>query len=132
MPSPDREINKLGAPGRSKYPPPFSSRLTFEERARLEAEAGDMPLGAYIRARLLNGEAEPRRPRRRAPVKDDQALGRVLAQLGASRLSSNLNQLAHAVNIGTLPVAPETEQSLVEALRDELMRALGKVPGGPR
>ena len=28
--------------------PPFSLRLTFEERARLEELAGDMPLGAYI------------------------------------------------------------------------------------
>jgi len=32
-----------------KKTPPFSLRLTFEERARLEELAGDMPLGAYIR-----------------------------------------------------------------------------------
>ena len=33
----------------AKYPPPFSLRLTFEERARLEKEAAGMALGAYIR-----------------------------------------------------------------------------------
>lgn len=31
-----------------KYPPPFSLRLTFEERTRLEREAGAQSLGAYI------------------------------------------------------------------------------------
>lgn len=36
-----------------KYPPPFSIRLTFEERAQLDAQRGRMPLSAYIRERLL-------------------------------------------------------------------------------
>ena len=35
---------------------PFSLRLTFEERALLEQAAGDMPLGAYIRSKLFEGE----------------------------------------------------------------------------
>ncbi len=39
--------------GKRKTPPPFSLRLSFEERARLERDAGDMPLGAYIRERLF-------------------------------------------------------------------------------
>ncbi|MCE8511054.1 hypothetical protein KBY28_21655, partial [Ruegeria pomeroyi] len=70
-----------------------------------------------------------------SPVKDAEALGRVLGALGASRLSSNLNQLAKAVNTGSLPVTPETEADLVaaceevRALRDDLLRALGKSPG---
>lgn len=34
--------------------PPFSLRLTFEERAKLEKEAGSKPLGAYIRSKLFN------------------------------------------------------------------------------
>jgi hypothetical protein len=55
--------------------------------------------------------------------------------LGASRLSSNLNQLAKAVNTGSLPVSPEVEAELMEAcqevqeLRADLLRALGKMPG---
>jgi len=32
-----------------KYPPPFSLRLTYEERARLGAQRGDKPLSVYIR-----------------------------------------------------------------------------------
>lgn len=70
-----------------------------------------------------------------SPVWDAEALGRVLGALGQSRLSSNLNQLAKAVNTGSLPVTPETEADLVAACRDVaamrslLMRALGIAPG---
>lgn len=45
-----------------------------------------------------------------------------------------MNQLAKAVNTGSLPVTPETEAEIKEAcreiseMRDELMAALGKTP----
>jgi len=39
-----------------------------------------------------------------SPVKGKEALGRVMGVLGALRLSANLNQLAKAVNTGSLPV----------------------------
>jgi hypothetical protein len=62
----------------------------------------------------------------------------VLGALGKSRLAGNLNQLAKAVNTGSLPATPETEAELKEAcreisaLRADLLRALGKLPGdGP-
>lgn len=119
---------------------PFCLRLTFEERTRLEDEAGNMAIGAYIRLKLFGTppatpdgrppEKPPRRPRQ--PIKDDIALGRVAGLLGQSRLSQNLNQLAHAVNSGSLPVTPETETALQSAcadvarMRHELLRALGK------
>jgi hypothetical protein len=51
--------------------------------------------------------------------------------LGRSRLSQNLNQIAHAVNIGVLPVTPETEEDLraslqaVQEMRSLLLRSLG-------
>lgn len=114
-----------------KAPPPFSIRFTFEERARLEQAAGDMPLGAYIREKLFEGELAPRRTRGRSPVKDHGELARVLAALGASRLASNLNQIARAAHIGALPVTPELAEELEEASRDirkmreGLMKALG-------
>jgi hypothetical protein len=117
------------------YPPPFSIRFTFEERARLDAERGQKALAAHIREALFGEEASPRKKPGNSPVKDAEALGRVLGALGASRLSSNLNQLAKAVNTGSLPVSPETEADLVtaceevRALRDDLLRALGKSPG---
>ena len=115
----------------SKYPPPFSLRLTFEERSKLDRDAAGMSLGAYIRERILGDDVAPRKTRGRFPVKDHQALGRVLGQLGNSHLSNNVNQLAKAVNTGSLPVSPETERDLREAcaaiqtMREELLRALG-------
>ena len=104
---------------------PFSVRLTFDERRRLEVLAAGMPLGAYIRARLLEGTARPRRTRGRFPVKDHAALARLLAGLGASRLASNLNQLARAAHAGALPVSPAVEAALRDACRDiAAMKAL--------
>lgn len=120
----------------TKYPPPFSLRLSFDERAQLEREAAGKALGAFIREKLFGENATPRRSSGKLPVKDHEALGRVLGALGSSRLASNLNQLAKAVNSGSLPVTPDSEKELREAcaaviaMRDELMRALGKGPGG--
>lgn len=117
------------------YPPPFSIRFTFEERARLDVKRGRKALAAHIREALFGEDATPRKKPGNSPVKDAEALGRVLGALGASRLSSNLNQLAKAVNTGSLPVTPETEADLVaaceevRAIRDDLLRALGKSSG---
>jgi len=119
----------------AKALPPFSLRLTDEERARLEREAGDRPLGAYIRMRLLAEESVPRRQRRRRPVEDHAALAQVLAALGRSHLASNFNQLAKAANSGSLPVTPDTEAALRQAcadvatMRTALLRALGLEAG---
>ncbi|MCF3932873.1 hypothetical protein L1787_05520 [Acuticoccus sp. M5D2P5] len=134
------DFNRLASKteGKGKYPAPFSLRLTHEERARLLADAGRKPVGAYIRDRLFGDEASPRKRRGASPVKDHESLGRVLGALGQSRLSANLNQLARAVHTGSLPVTPETEADLKQACRDvaamraDLLRALGKMPGdGP-
>ena len=62
-------------------PAPFSLRLTFEERARLEAAANGVPLGAYIKAMLFDGDLSKVRRRNTNPVEDHQALARVLAAL---------------------------------------------------
>lgn len=113
-----------------RRPSPFSLRLSHEERARLEARAGDLALGRYIRMRLLD-ETGGHGLKAVAKVQDQAALARVLAQLGASRLSSNLNQLARAANAGALPVTPEIEAALqaacaeVRAMRADLLQALG-------
>lgn len=117
------------------YPSPFSLRLTYEERARLDAERGDKSLAAYIREPLFGIDAAPRRKRGNSPVQDKEALGRMAGALGQSRLSQNMNQLAKAVNTGSLPVTPETEAEIKEACRDisemraALLAALGKAPG---
>ena len=78
-----------------------------------------------------NGPIIKKQARGQYRVKDYKALAEVLAKLGASRLSSNLNQLAKAANSGSLPVTPETENALQAACRDIravkrlLMTALG-------
>jgi len=100
--------------GRKPYDPPFSLRLSFEERARLNVLAEGEPLGTYIRDRLL--DAAPKR--KKLSVNDRNALLRVLGILGQSRIANNLNQLAKAANTGSLPVTPETESALIEAARD--------------
>ena len=112
----------------------FTLRLTDDEKRLLTERAGEVPLGIYIRGLIL--EADVRQKRRSAPLKDNTALARVLALLGQSRLSSNLNQLAKAVNIGALPVTPETEGEIVSAcaavsaMRADLLAALGLPEGG--
>jgi hypothetical protein len=110
----------------SKRPAPFSLRLTFEQRARLEAEAVGMSLSAYVLSRLFDPDNPPPRRRGKHPVKDHQALAQVLGLLGQSRLSSNLNQLARSANTGSLPVTPDTEAALQSAATDvqEIRRLL--------
>ena len=121
---------------RKKRPSPFCIRLSEEQRIRLSEEAGDIPLGAYIKAKAL-GEPALRKRRTGLPVEDKAALAKSLALLGKSRLASNLNQLAHAANIGALPITPETEAHLraslddVREIRHLLMMALGMKPGAP-
>ncbi len=101
-----------------KRPAPFSLRLTFEQRARLKAEAGDMSLSSYILSRLSNPTNPPPRRRGKAPVKDHRALAQVLGLPGQSRLSANVNQLARSANSGSLPVTPDTEAALMSAVAD--------------
>ncbi len=118
----------------NKRPAPFSLRLTFEERRKLEQQAAGMPIAAYVKQQVFGPGAVARSPRGKAPVKDHQVLAQLLAQLGASRMANNLNQLARAANRGSLPVNEETERYLqracedVAAMRWMLMKGLGMKP----
>ena len=116
---------------------PFSIRLTDAERDALSARAGRTPLGTFIKAAVLSGNLTPPRRRPVRPITDHVAIARVLAALGDSRLSSNLNQLAKAVHLGTLPVTEETEAELIAAcadiaaIRRDLLEALGLARSEP-
>ena len=130
----EREFDAACAGQRKPRTRPFCIRLTDEEKDLLSDRAGKLPLGVYVRGLILaSDEQAPRRRYRkpRTPVKDHEALARVLSALGQSRIANNLNQLAKAVNIGVLPVSPETEQdigeacSAVRAMREALIVALG-------
>lgn len=110
---------------------PFSIRLTEEERRHLQERAGRRPLATYVRDLVLARASKAPRQRVASTIKDMEALARVLAALGQSRIANNLNQLAKAVNIGVLPVTRDTEEEIssackaVTAMRRDLMQALG-------
>ncbi len=70
-----------------KLPKPFSLRLTFDERAALEKDAGNKPLGVYIRAKLFEGEEQ--RTRTRKPVEDERALAVCSARLALPIILTN-------------------------------------------
>ncbi len=99
-------------------PPPFSLRFTFEEKARLLEEAGDMSLASYVKSRLFDNSRPAPKRRSKKPVKDHAALAQVLALLGKSHIANNINQLAKAANTGSLPVNIDTERALNEAAND--------------
>lgn len=115
---------------------PFSLRLTFEERNKLRAAAGDMPLAAYMKSLLFSDDAPVYRTRGKAPVKDHKALAELLACLGASRIANNLNQLAKAANSGSFYFDRETKATInaacgdIKVMRQLLMGALGVQLGG--
>lgn len=110
---------------------PFSLRLTFEERARLEKDAKGWSLSAYIKWRVFNHDKPAPKIRGKNPTKDQQALAALIALLGKSRIANNLNQLAKAVHTGSLAVTPETEKDIQRAsahmadIRLMLIQALG-------
>ncbi len=115
--------------------PPFSVRLTLAERARLDKEAGQLPIGEYVRMQLFDTPEIRQRVFRR-PVQDTKALGQVLAALGNSRMAGNLYQIVRAVHAGELVVTAEQQKDLEEALahvremRQWLMAGLGMKDGG--
>ena len=76
MSASDRNNRDLGTSPRSKKPSPFSLRLTFEERARLEELAGSEPLGSYIKRKVFDGKGagtKRLRSRKRRPIKDEHS-----------------------------------------------------------
>ena len=109
---------------------PFSIRLTASEKQLLVAKAGAIPLGLFIRNRLLGDTAAPR-ARRGAPASDRDLLARILAMLDRFRLAKSLGDLAAAAASGSLTLDPETKSLIrracddVHAMRLMLMQALG-------
>ena len=118
---------------KTKASSPLSIRLTLEERAHLVKLAGNQPISAYARDILLGAKAEKRIVLRKPKMEDIQH-STLLAALGQSRLSSNVNQLAKHANMGTLDCSQNIEQQLEDAcgaifaMRDALFMALGHRP----
>ena len=131
-----KPFGDAGAAQPHKYPPPFSLRLSEEERAILRQRAGRRSLGEYIRYVLFGDDATPRKVKRCQPSESDRDAAAGLAGLGQSRLASNMNQIAKAANMGALPVTPDLLEELHQAcadirtMRDALIASQGlKVRG---
>lgn len=118
---------------KKKTAAPFSIRLTAEERSLLYEQAGERPLGTYIRSRILGEHAQKRRKTRK-PSPDHKKLALILSELGSSRLASNMNQLARAANIGVIDTSDQVIDELQQAcqaisdMREMLIAALGLKP----
>ncbi len=118
------------SPKRPKRPPPFSIRFTDKERAILERERDGKPMAVHIRQKLFEAEYTHRQRGRKNTV-NKALLGQALGVLGSSRIAQNMNQIAKAANMGTLPVSSELHHELHDAcndiklMRDALIDALG-------
>lgn len=114
----------------SKRPPPFSLRLTEQERAYLTDRANGAPLSSFIKAKLF--DKQPLRTRRTGSIIEDrEAFAHALALLGKSDLARNVASLARAAEVGALAVDPDTEATLliasqqIQHIRTMMMIALG-------
>ena len=112
-------------------PSRITLRLTESELSMLRVQAGDMSMSAYVRDCVFKDNVCKRKRRSYRPVADQKALGRALYMLGASKVSNNLNQLAHHANCGSLPCDQETLTKIneayehVQSMRSMLIQALG-------
>ena len=107
-------------------------RVSEDDYARLLAAAGDMPVSAYIRARLFDEDMKAARKNNKTPQAEQKILVSMLSELGKSRLSQNINQIAKAVNCGMVLMPDEAitvladAQTEIKVLRTALLSALGK------
>ena len=118
-----------------KAPPPLTIRLTHDERARLERDAGALSMAAYARLRLFADDDAPKRRRvsRKKQMLSSElsVIGALLGELGNSGLAASLADLAGAAKVGALPVSDEVEADVIAAcaavqeMRVRLIGALG-------
>ena len=71
-------------------PAPFSLRLTFEERVRLESNADNMPIAAYIKSLVFADDAPKYRKRRKFAGVDEKPLPKCWPALGQAGLPITL------------------------------------------
>jgi len=121
---------------RGRQPTPrITLRLTEEEMEKLKHLSASVTVSAYIRKCLFGKQTAPRKIRLKAPVKDQEALAKVLGKLGESRIANNLNQMAYEANCGSLLLDEQTFNQIKEtyehvcSMRQHLLEALG-VTGG--
>lgn len=102
---------------------PTSIRFTLYEHQRLEFMAQKLGLkkSEFIRVAVFSKEVERAFELLITRREERKEMARVLAAIGASRIASNLNQLAKAANTGCLELSPTVIAQLNEAY-DTVMR----------
>lgn len=117
----------------NKRTPPFSLRLTFEERAQLERKAGQQSLGSYVKQALFSDVPGLTLGAGTRRVTADQALlAKILAKLGETGLADSMRRLADDADLGAVFVDDALKARLhaacddIAGMRDLLMHALGK------
>jgi hypothetical protein len=108
----------------------LSVPFTPEQMADLARRAGRRPLSAFVRDHLFPAnDNNPPKPLLARPAEQAAFAAKVLAVLGP--VSTTLKSIAHAMESGVLPFAPDTEAAVLKACADIakmktlLMKALG-------
>jgi hypothetical protein len=119
---------------------PLDSSLTLRvssaERNRWDKAADELGLstGKYIRTALASDEVQHKLSRLLAKQHSRKDYPIILHALGKSRLTSNLNQLAYAANIGNVEFTPDVAAQINEAyevilyIRTLLIKGAGGKP----
>ena len=127
------EFGDVAGKGRKRSAPRITLRLSEEELAKLQSAAAGMTLSAYVRERLFGKVASLRKVRNPSPVKDQQALARVLGLLGQSEIAANLRTLAYEARCGSILLDDVTFAKIdaayahVANMRHHLISALGLI-----
>ena len=124
-----KDFNKASG---AQKPKNLTLRLSPEERTQLEREAAGMGLSSYVRQKVFDDAATPRRTRGKFPVKDHVALAQVLGRLGRSELARAIGGLLLAVEDQRLHLSDDQDRLLrsisddVTFIRTNLLKALGQ------
>ncbi|GAB2707763.1 plasmid mobilization protein [Aliiglaciecola aliphaticivorans] len=96
-----------------------------------KAKALNLKTATFIRARTLADDIEEVKRYALTPIEERKDIALILSALGASRMASNLNQIAYAINTGTLVLSPDVIKQITDAcetlkwMRGALTQALG-------
>lgn len=127
------EFGNVAGRGRKKSAPRITLRLSEEELNRLQHATAGMTLSAYVRERLFGKTASLRKVRNPSPVKDQQALARVLGLLGQSEIATSLSTLGYEARCGSILLDEVTYAKIdaacahVANMRHHLIAALGLI-----
>jgi len=115
-------------------PSPISIYFNWGQLDELDEMRQGQKRGTFIKEALFSAG---KRLTKRYAETDRVLIAKVLAALGKSRISSNINQLAKAANSGSLPVNDEVQKALLDAcvtiewMKITMIEAMGVKPQRP-